>query len=135
MGMHKVAPCYCKEIDDRGLASVSIYNEDFTKEIDGIAWVYPDKYSEEEQTRVQELLDEKWEEFDRENSDMLYVVNLTCDDLWEVETEEEGQAIIDEQCKRDGGALYTPDDFAIMTGEEYQEFLNNNELLDFVCND
>ena len=80
---------------------------------------------------VQSLLDERWEEADN----TLMVVNLTCDDTWDIEDEEEGQAIIEEQCKRDGGALYTPDDFAIMTVGEYNEYLNNNELIDFVCND
>jgi len=129
-GVRKVRPVYCQEIQGSS-ASVAMFNEDLTKIENGVAWVRPMEDTPENREQVQSLLDERWEE--TENT--LMVVNLTCDDTWTIEDEEEGRAIIEEECKRDGGALYTPDDFAIMTVGEYHEYLNNNELLEFIAND
>jgi hypothetical protein len=131
-GVRKVRPVYCQEIEEGGSsAEVAMFNEDLTEIENSVAWVHPMKDTPEKREFVQGLLDEMWGE--TENG--LMVVNLTCDDIWYIEDEEEGQAIIDEQCERHGGALYTPDDFAIMTVSEYHEYLNNNELIDLVCND
>ena len=59
----------------------------------------------------------------------LLVVNLTCDDTWEVADETEGQNLIDSLCEKSlrDGCPYTPDDFAIMWEDEYQEWLDGIE--------
>lgn len=59
----------------------------------------------------------------------LLVVNITCDDTYEVLDETEGEKLIDKLCAEsyEKGCPYTPDDFAIMWEDEYQEWLDGTE--------